>query len=50
MILQNEPAEMLKTDHDFKPTEDKNVPPRCDICKKKVQVVDMVTVHIVIIL
>lgn len=45
MILQNEPAEKLKTDHDFQPAEVKNVPPRCEICKKKVQFVGMITVY-----
>lgn len=45
MLLQNEPAEKLKTDHDFQPTEIKNVPARCVICKKKVLMVGMVTVQ-----
>ena len=44
VLLQNEPAERLKTNHDFQPTEVKHVPARCEICKKKVQVVVMVTV------
>ena len=38
MLLQNEPAEWLKTDHEFRPTELKNMPARCVICKKKVRI------------
>ena len=45
MLLQNEPAEKLKTDHNFQPTEIKNVPAHCEICKKKVTAVGMVTVY-----
>ena len=36
VLLQNEPAEKLKTDHSFQTTEVKNIPARCVICKKKV--------------
>ncbi|XP_065914002.1 PDZ domain-containing protein 8-like isoform X2 [Dysidea avara] len=34
-LLQNEPAEKLMTDHDFKPTEIKHGPAYCVICSKK---------------
>lgn len=43
VLLQNEPAFKLKTDHEFQPTEVKNIPARCEICKKKVRVVGMIT-------
>ena len=36
-LLQNEPAEKLMTDHDFKPTEIKHGPAYCVICSKKVR-------------
>ena len=36
-MLQNEPAEKLMTDHDFKPTEIKHGPAYCVICSKKVR-------------
>ena len=43
VLLQNEPAFKLKTDHEFQPTEVKNIPAHCEICKKKVRVVGMIT-------
>jgi len=37
-LLQNEPAEKLKTDHEFMLTEIKHGPAHCVICGKKVRV------------
>ena len=36
-LLQNEPAEKLKTDHEFILTEIKHGPAHCVICGKKVR-------------